>query len=291
MSIWLNDKTKVIVQGMTGREGTFHTGNMIKYGTNVVAGVTPGKGGDPHLGLPIFDNCLDAVQHTGATASVIFVPARFCLAAVQDAVDSGVKFLVVITEGIPLHDEIKIGALVRREGVIMVGPNCPGIFSVGQASMGIMPSSIFKKGNIGLVSRSGTLTYELVDLISRAGLGISTAVGIGGDRVIGARFIETLKAFDDDQDTLAVAMVGEIGGSDEEEAAEMIPSLSRISNKIVGFIGGRTAPPGKAMGHAGAIVEGNKGTPQSKVEALESIGVPVPEKLSEMPDILKGFIS
>ncbi len=290
MSIWLKRDTKVIVQGMTGREGTFHTKNMISYGTKVVAGVTPGKGNTTHLDLPVFGNCFDAVQKTGSKSSVIFVPARFCLAAVKDAVDAGIKFLVVISEGIPLHDEIKIGALVRKNNVTMVGPNCPGIFSVGEASMGIMPESIFKKGNIGLVSRSGTLTYELVDLISRAGLGISTAVGIGGDRVIGARFIETLKAFDEDEETSAIAMVGEIGGSDEEEAAEIIPSLKRLSKKIVGFIGGRTAPPGKAMGHAGAIVEGNKGTPQSKVEALENAGILVPEKLSEIPGILKGFI-
>ncbi|MBC8515254.1 succinate--CoA ligase subunit alpha [bacterium] len=282
-----NEGTRVIVKGMTGREGAFHPQAMMDYGTNVVGGVTPGKGGTTHLDHPVFPHCLAAVEETGATASVAFVPPRFVLGAVEDAVESGIKLLVVITEGVPLLDEILMGQMVKEAGATMIGPNCPGILSSGIGKMGIMPSGMFRQGNVGLVSRSGTLTYEVVDLICRAGMGISTAVGIGGDRVIGARFKDVLLAFEADEETDGVVMVGEIGGDDEERAAALIPTLGKLKDRVVGFIGGRTAPEGKAMGHAGAIVEGNKGTPLAKVAALEAVGVPVPERLSEIPALLQ----
>lgn len=288
--IWLTPDTRVVVQGMTGREGRFHAERMIAFGTKVVAGVTPGKGGMEVIGLPVYDSMRDAVEMTGATASVVFVPARFTLAAAREAIEAGVTLLVVITEGVPLRDEIEIHHLARRAGCVLIGPNCPGLLSTAGAKMGIMPASIFSAGQVGLVSRSGTLTYELVHQVVRAGLGITTAVGIGGDRVIGARFVETLRAFEEDPETKAVALVGEIGGSDEEEAAAAMADLDRLQGKVVGFVSGLTAPPGKRMGHAGAIVEGGKGGPLEKVAALRDAGIPVPGSLEEIPAILASML-
>lgn len=290
MSAWLTPTTKVLVQGMTGREGAYHAQAMIEFGTNVVAGVTPGRGGMTVCDRRIYNRVGEAVAETGATASVVFVPARFALAAAREAIDAGIKLLVVITEGVPLKDEIEIYHRAKDAGCVLIGPNCPGLLNTKGAKMGIMPASIFTPGKVGVVSRSGTLTYELVHLICAAGLGVSTAIGIGGDQVIGARFVDVLRAFDEDPDTEAVAMVGEIGGSDEEEAAEIIPSLNRLGGKVVGFVSGLTAPKGKRMGHAGAIVEGGKGDPLEKVAALKAAGVPVPDALAGIPPLLESML-
>lgn len=290
MSAWLTPATKVLVQGMTGREGAYHAQAMIEFGTNVVAGVTPGRGGMTVCDRRIYNRVGEAVAETGATASVVFVPARFALAAAREAIDAGIKLLVVITEGVPLKDEIEIYHRAQDAGCVLIGPNCPGLLNTKGAKMGIMPASIFTPGKVGVVSRSGTLTYELVHLICAAGLGVSTAIGIGGDQVIGARFVDVLRAFDEDPDTEAVAMVGEIGGSDEEEAAEIIPSLNRLGGKVVGFVSGLTAPKGKRMGHAGAIVEGGKGDPLEKVAALKAAGVPVPDALAGIPPLLESML-
>ena len=290
MSIWLSPQTKVLVQGMTGREGAYHAQAMIDYGTNVVAGVTPGKGGTVVAGRRIYHHVLEAIADTEATASVIFVPARFTLSAAREAIDAGISLLVVITEGVPLKDEIEIYHRAKDANCVLIGPNCPGLLNTAGAKMGIMPASIFTPGKVGVVSRSGTLTYELVHQICQAGLGISTAIGVGGDQVIGARFADVLRAFDEDPDTEAVAMVGEIGGSDEEEAAEIIPTLKRLQGKVVGFISGLTAPKGKRMGHAGAIVEGGRGDPLAKVEAFKAAGIPVPGSLAEIPPLLAAML-
>lgn len=284
MAVLIDKNTRVLVQGITGREGEFHTRQMLEYGTQIVAGVTPGKGGQEVLGVPVFDTVRQAVQATGADASVVFVPAPFAMDAVLEAADAGVRLIVCITEGIPVQDTVKAVSLVRQKGVRLIGPNCPGIITAGQCKIGILPGSIFTPGPVGLVSRSGTLTYEIVDLLTKAGLGQSTCIGIGGDPVLGSTFADLLPLFEQDPDTQAVVLVGEIGGSDEEIAAEYIRTMRK---PVVGFISGRTAPPGKRMGHAGAIISGRTGTPQAKVDALRSVGVPVADALYEIPDLVK----
>lgn len=288
MAVLIDKDTRVLVQGITGREGEFHTRQMLDYGTQVVAGVTPGKGGQEVLGVPVFDTVKQAVAATGADASVIFVPAPFAADAVLEAADAGVRLIVCITEGIPVQDMVKTVALVRQKGVRLIGPNCPGMMTAGQCKIGIMPGNIFTPGPVGLISRSGTLTYEIVDLLTKAGLGQSTCVGIGGDPVLGSTFVDLLPLFDEDPETQAVVLVGEIGGSDEEIAAEYIRTMRK---PVVGFISGRTAPPGKRMGHAGAIISGRTGTPQAKVDALRSAGVPVADALYEIPELVKQALA
>lgn len=288
MAVLVDKNTRVLVQGITGREGEFHTRQMLEYGTQIVAGVTPGKGGQEVLGVPVFDTVKQAVQATGADASVIFVPAPFAADAVLEAADAGVRVVVCITEGIPVQDMVKVVALVRQKGVRLIGPNCPGIITAGQCKIGILPGNIFTPGPVGLVSRSGTLTYEIVDLLTKAGLGQSTCIGIGGDPVLGSTFVDLLPLFEEDPDTQAVVLVGEIGGSDEEIAAEYIRTMRK---PVIGFISGRTAPPGKRMGHAGAIISGRTGTPQAKVDALRSAGVPVADALYEIPDLVKQALA
>ncbi|MER3473007.1 MAG: succinate--CoA ligase subunit alpha [Armatimonadota bacterium] len=284
MAVLIDKNTRVLVQGITGREGAFHTRQMLEYGTQIVAGVTPGKGGQEVLGVPVFDTVRQAVEATGADASVIFVPAPFAADAVLEAADAGVRLVVCITEGIPVQDMVKTVALVRQKGVRLIGANCPGIITAGQCKIGILPGGIFTPGPVGLVSRSGTLTYEIVDLLTKAGLGQSTCIGIGGDPVLGSTFVDLLPLFEEDPDTQAVVLVGEIGGSDEEIAAEYIRTMHK---PVIGFISGRTAPPGKRMGHAGAIISGRTGTPQAKVDALRSAGVPVADALYEIPTLVK----
>lgn len=284
MAVLIDKNTRVLVQGITGREGEFHTRQMLEYGTRIVAGVTPGKGGQEVLGVPVFDTVRQAVQATGADASVVFVPAPFAMDAVLEAADAGVRLIVCITEGIPVQDTVKAVGIVRQKGVRLIGPNCPGIITAGECKIGILPGNIFTPGPVGLVSRSGTLTYEIVDLLTKAGLGQSTCIGIGGDPVLGSTFADLLPLFEHDPDTQAVVLVGEIGGSDEEIAAEYIRTMRK---PVVGFISGRTAPPGKRMGHAGAIISGRTGTPQAKVEALRAVGVPVADAPYEIPDLVK----
>jgi succinyl-CoA synthetase alpha subunit len=284
MAVLIDQNTRVLVQGITGREGEFHTRQMLEYGTQVVAGVTPGKGGQEVLGVPVFDTVKQAVAATGADASVIFVPAPFAADAVLEAADAGVRLVVCITEGIPVQDMVKTVALVRQKGVRLIGPNCPGIMTAGQCKIGIMPGNIFTPGPVGLISRSGTLTYEIVDLLTKSRLGQSTCIGIGGDPVLGSTFADLLPLFEADAETQAIVLVGEIGGSDEEVAAEYIRAMRK---PVVGFISGRTAPPGKRMGHAGAIISGRTGTPQAKVDALRAAGVPVADALYEIPELVK----
>jgi len=284
MAVLIDQNTRVLVQGITGREGEFHTRQMLEYGTQVVAGVTPGKGGQEVLGVPVFDTVKQAVAATGADASVIFVPAPFAADAVLEAADAGVRLVVCITEGIPVQDMVKTVALVRQKGVRLIGPNCPGIMTAGQCKIGIMPGNIFTPGPVGLISRSGTLTYEIVDLLTKSGLGQSTCIGIGGDPVLGSTFADLLPLFEADAETQAIVLVGEIGGSDEEMAAEYIRAMRK---PVVGLISGRSAPPGKRMGHAGAIISGRTGTPQAKVDALRAAGVPVADALYEIPELVK----
>lgn len=285
MAILVDQSTKVIVCGMTGREGTFHTEQMIEYGTDVVAGVTPGKGGTTHLDRPIFDSVQEAVDATGANAAIVFVPAPFAADSVLECEAAGLPFVTLITEGVPIQDMVKVVNRLRTNGTTrLLGGNCAGIITPGQCKMGIMPGHIFQQGPIGLVSRSGTLTYEIVWELTRAGLGQTTCVGIGGDPVPGTRFIEVMRMFEADPDTKAVVMIGEIGGSDEETAAEYIATMSK---PVVAFISGRTAPPGKRMGHAGAIISGNKGTAQSKVDALLGAGAAIADKTSDVPGLVR----
>jgi succinyl-CoA synthetase alpha subunit len=285
MSILVDKNTKVIVCGMTGREGGFHTQQMIEYGTQVVAGVTPGKGGTTHLGVPVFDTVEEATQATGANAALIFVPAPFAADSVLECEDAGLPFISLITEGLPIQDSVRIVNRVKGNGRSrLLGGNCAGIITPGECKMGIMPGHIFKPGPVGMVSRSGTLTYEIVWEMTRADFGQTTCVGIGGDPVPGTRFIEVLQMFEADPATKAVVMIGEIGGSDEEAAAEFIKQMTK---PVVGFISGRTAPPGKRMGHAGAIISGNTGTAQSKVDALLSAGASVADKTSDVPRLLR----
>ena len=285
MAILVDKNTRVVVCGMTGREGAFHTGQMIDYGTNVVAGVTPGKGGTEFLGRPIFDTVEEAVQKTGADAGLIFVPAPFAADSVLECESAGVPFITLITEGIPIQDMVRVANKVRSGGRSrLLGGNCAGIITPGQCKMGIMPGHIFAEGPVGLVSRSGTLTYEIVWEMTRNGFGQTTCVGIGGDPIPGTRFIEVMEMFEADPATQAVVMIGEIGGTDEEMACEFIKTMKK---PVVGFISGRTAPPGKRMGHAGAIVSGGMGTAQSKVDALNAAGAKVADKTSDVPELLR----
>lgn len=289
MSILVDRNTRLLVQGITGREGSFHTTQMVEYGTNVVAGVTPGKSGETVAGVPVFDTVRSAVQETGANTSIIYVPARFAPDAVYEAVDCGIALVICITEGVPVNDMVPVYSYVKEKGSRLIGPNCPGLITPGEAKVGIMPGFIHKPGSVGLVSRSGTLTYEVVDALTKAGLGQSTAVGIGGDPVIGTSFVDVLRLFQDDPATESIVMIGEIGGSDEEDAAAFI--TAHVSKPVVGFIAGITAPPGKRMGHAGAIISGGAGTAADKITALESAGVRVAEIPSKVPELLKHAIA
>ncbi len=284
MAILVDKTTRVIVCGMTGKEGGFHSQQMIEYGTQVVAGVTPGKGGTMHLGLPIFDTVEEAVNATHANASIIFVPGPYAADSVLECEAAGLPFVTLISDWIPIHDEIRMVNRVHANGTTrLLGGNCAGIITPGECKMGIMPGNIFKPGDVGLVSRSGTLTYEIVWEMTRADFGQTTCVGIGGDPLPGTRFIEVMEMFEADPKTKAVVMIGEIGGSDEETACEFIKTMSK---PVVGFISGRTAPPGKRMGHAGAIISGNTGTPQSKVDAFLSAGASVADRTSDIPRLL-----
>jgi succinyl-CoA synthetase alpha subunit len=284
MSIFLDKNSKVLVQGITGAEGSYHTDRMLKYGTSVVGGVTPGKGGQKSShGLPVFNTVKEAVAATGATHTVIFVPPPFAADALYEAFDAGIALAVCITEGVPVNDVLKV--VGSTGGMRIIGPNCPGLISPGKASVGIMPGHIFKEGNVGLISRSGTLTYEVVDGLTRAGLGQSTCVGIGGDPIIGTTFVDCLREFKHDPETTAIVICGEIGGSDEEDAAAFVKE-HLAGTPIVAFIGGRNAPAGKSLGHAGAIISGNFGTAQSKISAFEAAGVPVAERPSDIPGLL-----
>jgi len=273
MSILVNSATKVICQGITGEQGTFHTRQMVEYGTNMVGGVTPGKGGTDVEGIPVFNTVKGAVDRTGADASVIYVPAPFAADAIMEAVDAGIGLVVCITEGIPVVDMIKVRRFMEGRPSRLVGPNCPGVITPGECKIGIMPGHIHRKGSVGVVSRSGTLTYEAVDQLTRLGLGQSTCVGIGGDPVNGTNFIDVLKLFEKDPATEAVVMIGEIGGTAEEEASDFIKS--NVSKPVVGYIAGVTAPKGKRMGHAGAIISGGKGTADEKMAAMEAAGITV----------------
>lgn len=273
MAILVNKNTKVIVQGFTGKEGTFHSEQCLAYGTQIVGGVTPFKGGQEHLGKPVFNTVKEAVKKTGADTSLVFVPPAFVADAIMEAADSGIKLAVVITEGTPTQDMLKAKAYATRCGMKMIGPNCPGIITPDECKIGIMPGSIFKRGEVGLISKSGTLTYEAANQIVKAGFGISTAIGIGGDPIIGLNFIDLLQLFENDSETECMVMIGEIGGDLEIRAADFIKA--HIKKPVIAFISGQTAPKGKRMGHAGAIISGGKGTAQDKIEALKKAGVTV----------------
>ena len=273
MSIWADKNTKIIVQGITGREGTFHATQCREYGSQVVGGVTPGKGGTTHEGFDVFDTVADARQKTGATCSLIFVPPPFAADAIMEAADAGMELIVCITEGIPVNDMVRAHAYLEKTGSRLIGPNCPGIITPGETKIGIMPGHIHKAGPIGIVSRSGTLTYEAVGQLTRRGIGQSTAVGIGGDPLPGTNFIDCLGAFEADPQTEAIVMIGEIGGTAEEEAAAFVKE--NVKKPVVAFIAGQTAPPGRRMGHAGAIISGGKGTAKEKMEALQAAGIHV----------------
>ncbi len=285
MSIFADSNTRVVVQGITGRDGSFHTRQMLEYGTKVVAGVTPGKGGQKFDGgVPIFDTVEDAVRETSATASVIYVPAAFAAGAICEAADSGIKLIVCISEGIPVLDMLRVARYVADQRARLIGPNCPGMISPGQTKLGIIPGQIVEPGPVGVVSRSGTLTYEVVWALTRAGLGQSSCIGIGGDPVIGTNFIDCLDAFEDDSETEAIVLIGEIGGADEQNAARHIKE--HLSKPVVGFVAGQTAPPGRRMGHAGAIISGSQGTAAEKIATFQEHGVQVAERPADMPDIV-----
>jgi succinyl-CoA synthetase alpha subunit len=285
VSILVDKTTKLLVQGITGRDGSFHTKQMLEYGTNVVAGVTPGKGGQQVEGVPVFNTVKQAVEATGANTSILFVPSKFAVDALYEAGDGGIKLIVAVSEGIPALDMVKIVAFLNRKGAHLIGPNSPGIISPEKSKVGILPGQIFKKGSIGVVSRSGTLTYEIVHHLTQAGLGESTCLGIGGDPIIGLKFIDCLEMFKSDKETKGVVLIGEIGGSDEEEAALYIKV--HFKKPVVGFIAGLTAPPGKRMGHAGAIVSGGTGTAEEKIKAFEAVDVPVAREPEEVVDLFQ----
>ena len=288
MSILVNADTRLVVQGFTGSEGSFHAEQMMDYGTNVVAGVTPGKGGQTHLDRPVFDTVAEAVEQEGANTAVIFVPPPFAADAIQEAASAGIEVIIAITEGIPVADMKPTYHYVQKKGAHLIGPNCPGVITPGECKVGIMPAMIFEPGSIGVISRSGTLTYEAVDQLTRAGYGQSTAVGIGGDPIIGTRFVDALELFEADDDTEAVVMIGEIGGSAEEEAAAYIKD--NMTKPVFGFIAGRTAPPGRRMGHAGAIVSGGSGTAEAKFAALEDAGVTVEKNPALIGEAVKATL-
>jgi len=287
MSIWLNSNSKVVIQGITGKNGQFHTEQMLDYGTNVVGGVTPGKGGKRTLDLPIWDTMNEAVDN-GANVSCIFVPPAFAADAIMEAADSQVDLIVAITEGIPALDMVKVKKYIDSKDTRLLGPNCPGVITPGKSKVGIMPGHIHRRGDVGIISRSGTLTYEAVNQVTEKGLGQSTCVGIGGDPVNGTNFIDCLEAFENDKDTKSIIMIGEIGGSSEEKAAQYAKEY--VSKPIVGFIAGKTAPPGKRMGHAGAIISGGKGTAKEKMKAMENAGIHVTENPSELGKTLEEIL-
>ena len=289
MSILIGRDSRVVVQGITGRDGSFHARQMKEYGTKVVAGVTPGKGGTNLDGIPVFDSMDEAVARTRANVSVIYVPAALAQDAIYEAVDAEIELAVCITEGVPVRDMVEVAAYLRGRNTRLIGPNCPGLISPGQSKVGIMPGFIHIPGRIGLVSRSGTLTYEVVWQLTRAGMGQSTCIGIGGDPIVGTRFVDTLALFEADDKTDAVVLIGEIGGSDEEDAAQMIEE--HLSKPVVAFIAGQTAPPGKRMGHAGAIVSGGAGTAQEKMARFERAGVPVAKIPSEIPGLIAAALA
>jgi len=289
VSILVNKNTKVICQGFTGKQGTFHSEQAIKYGTNFVGGVTPKKGGQTHLNLPVFNSVKEAVEQTNADASVIYVPPPFAANSVVEASNAGIKLVVCITEGIPVQEMLKVKSVTKKNGTLLIGPNCPGIITPDECKIGIMPGSIHKKGKIGIVSRSGTLTYEAVDQTTRNGLGQSTCIGIGGDPIKGLNFIECLELFEKDPETEGIILVGEIGGSDEELAAEYIQS--HVSKPIAGYIAGQTAPKGKRMGHAGAIISGGSGKAENKIKALEKVGVRIASSPSDMGNMILSALN
>ncbi|MBE7445916.1 MAG: succinate--CoA ligase subunit alpha [Planctomycetia bacterium] len=289
MSILINKDTRVICQGITGNAGSFHTERMIAYGTQLVAGVTPGKGGTMHQRIPVFDNVLDAATKTGANASVIYVPAPFAADAIMEAAEAGIELVVCITEGIPTLDMVKVKKYLLNRKTRLLGPNCPGIITPGACKIGIMPGYIHKPGNVGVVSRSGTLTYEAVWQLTQRGLGQSTCLGIGGDPIGGTTFVDILRLFQDDRETRAMVLIGEIGGSAEEEAAGVIKQ--EITKPVIGFIAGRTAPQGKRMGHAGAIITGGKGTAMSKISALKNAGIIVVDSPADIGETVAGAIT
>ncbi|MBP1676567.1 MAG: sucD [Bacteroidetes bacterium] len=289
MSILINKNTKLVVQGITGRDGSFHTAKMIAYGTRVVAGVSPGKGGQTVHDVPVFNTVEDAVKATGANASVIFVPAPLAGDAILEAADAGVELVVCISEGVPTLDMIKATNYLKKKGVKLIGANCPGLITPEESMIGILPGNIFKKGKVGLMSRSGTLTYLMVNLLTEAGLGQSTCVGIGGDPVAGLYYQELLQMFQDDPDTEAIVLIGEIGGDAEERAAQYIKQ--HITKPVVAFIAGQTAPPGKRMGHAGAIISSGSGTAAEKIAAFEAVGVPVAKLPVEIPQLIKKLLN
>ena len=285
MSILVNKNTRLVIQGITGRDGKFHTGKMKEYGTNVVAGVSPGKEGLILDGVPVYNSVKAAVNATGANTSIIFVPAAFAADAILEASEAGIELVVAISEGLPIQDMIRITPILKQNGTLLIGPNCPGLITPGEALVGILPANIFKKGNIGFISRSGTLTYEVVNLLTENNFGQTTCVGIGGDPVAGLYFIDLLERFENDPETIAVVMIGEIGGDAEEQAAKFI--AEKMTKPVVAFIAGQTAPPGKRMGHAGAIISSGSGTAAEKIAAFNKAGVPVAKEPNEIPELLR----
>ena len=289
MSILVNKNTKLVIQGITGRDGKFHTGKMREYGTNVVAGVSPGKEGLVLDGVPVFNTVAAAIKATGANTSIIFVPAAFAADAILEASEAGIELVIAISEGLPIQDMIRVTPLLKQNGTMLIGPNCPGIITPDEALVGILPGNIFKKGNIGFISRSGTLTYEVVNLLTLNDFGQTTCVGIGGDPIAGLYFIDLLERFENDPETIAVVVIGEIGGDAEEQAAQFI--ADKMTKPVVAFIAGQTAPPGKRMGHAGAIISSGSGTAAEKIAAFNKAGVPVAKEPNEIPILLRELLN